>query len=125
MKDADRSGPARNGSHGRPARDGASLPERVLWAMLRDRRFRGRGLKFRRRGHAAGRPASFVCEEAELVVRLDEQRQPHATHSHDGEARPAPWPNRPGQRVVHVTTTDLLYMPEAVATAIAREAGVE
>ena len=47
----------------------ATLPERLIWAQLRDRRFRG--LKFRRQVPIGGYIADFACHELLLIVELD------------------------------------------------------
>jgi very-short-patch-repair endonuclease len=46
-----------------------SIPERILWKYLRDRRLGG--LKFRRQHPLGPYVADFYCDEAKLVVEVD------------------------------------------------------
>lgn len=104
----------------RELRSNASIPERMLWGLLRGRRLCG--IKFRRQ-HAIGPyVADFFCEKAKLVVELDGE-----SHTGQGiaDAQRTAFLESRGLRVIRVANDDLLRDSDAVATYIARAAGAE
>ncbi|MBI1368120.1 MAG: DUF559 domain-containing protein [Planctomycetes bacterium] len=104
----------------RTLRDRSSIPERVLWGMLRDRRVAG--LKFRRQHPIGPYVADFFCESARLVVELDGES--HTGCGEQDDQRTA-FIERESYRVIRFTVDELLQSPDAVAETIARAAGIQ
>jgi ATP-dependent DNA helicase RecQ len=104
----------------RQLRHDATIPERILWNLLRGGRLAG--LKFRRQHPVGPFVADFYCHDAGLVVEVDGM-------SHDGrvveDQRRTEFLRREGLRVLGVCNDDVLQDIEAVAMAILRAAGVE
>jgi very-short-patch-repair endonuclease len=91
-----------------------SLPEMLLWRLLRLGR---RELRFRKQ-HAIGPfVADFYCPAAKVVIEIDgatrDQRQ-------DDDGRRDAYMTSLGLRVVRISATDVLADPEAVADGIHR-----
>lgn len=101
----------------RGLREESSIPERVLWGMLRSRRLGG--LKFRRQVVFEPYVVDFYCADHKLVVELDGQ-------SHDGQqdrdAKRTEHLESLGLRVVRVTNHDLSTNPEGVGRFILAQA---
>ena len=99
--------------HARELRVESTIPERVLWGLLRARRLGG--LKFRRQVPFGAYVVDFYCAEHQLVVELD-------GHSHDGQgerdAKRSLYLESKGLRVIRVTNRELSSDPEAVARFI-------
>jgi very-short-patch-repair endonuclease len=91
-----------------------SLPEMLLWRLLRVSR---RELRLRKQ-HAIGPfVADFYCPAARVVIEIDgtthDQRQ-------DGDGRRDAYMTSLGLRVVRISAKDVLVDPEAVAEGIYR-----
>ncbi|MBX2851340.1 MAG: endonuclease domain-containing protein [Phycisphaeraceae bacterium] len=101
----------------RDLRAESTIPERVLWGMLRARRL-GR-LKFRRQVPFGPYVTDFYCAEHRLVVELDGE-------SHDGQrdrdAKRTAYLESVGLRVIRVTNSELASNPEGVARFILSQA---
>lgn len=102
----------------RALRRAPSLPEGVLWQLLR---LRPGELKFRRQHPFERCTVDFYCPAARLVVEVDGDghsmgHRPAADWSRDA------WLNRQGLRVLRFDATDVLRDPESVVRAILREA---
>ena len=104
----------------RQLRSVSTVPERILWSALRDRRLAG--LKFRRQVPVGPYFVDFICVEARLVIELDGE-------SHEGRQRydtkRTEYLESQGYRMFRVTNDDVFEDLEAVAIAIAREAGID
>jgi very-short-patch-repair endonuclease len=103
----------------RALRRDATLPERSLWGLLRDRRLSG--FKFRRQHVVGPYIVDFYCPADHLVIELDGR-------SHDDRAttdreREAYLKNREGLRVLRIANDDVLDDPEAVLVAVLRALG--
>lgn len=97
----------------------SSVPERVLWGLLRNRRLAG--LKFRRQVAFDPYVVDFYCADQKLVVELDGQ-------SHDGRAiqdtERTKYLEAMGLRVVRVTNSELASNADGVARFILSQAAV-
>ena len=104
----------------RRLRRDATVPEQIVWGMLRGGRLAG--LKFRRQHPIGPFVVDFYCHHIGLVVEVDGM-------SHDERAeedrRRTEYLQQQGLRVFRVTNDDVLEDPEAVARGIAHAAGVE
>ena len=102
----------------RQLRREATLPERIVWAVLRNGRLAG--LKFRRQHPVGPFVVDFYCHEARLVVEID-----GLSHEDRLEAdqRRTEYLNAAGLRVFRITNDDVLEDAEAVARGIAQAAG--
>ncbi len=107
-------------SRSRRLRRDATVPERILWGMLRGNRLAG--LKFRRQHPIGPFVVDFYCHSVGLVVEVDGM-------SHDGRAeedcKRTEYLQQQGLRVFRVTNDDVLEDLEAVVRGIALAAGVE
>ena len=101
----------------RKLRHAGSVPERILWGMLRARRLSG--FKFRRQQPIGPFVVDFFCEGAELVVELDGE-----SHVGQGEmdAQRSALLRKRGLRVMRITNDDLLKHRDEVGEAILRAA---
>ena len=104
----------------RQLRQDSSIPERVLWSMLRDRRLAG--LKFRRQHPIGPFVVDFFCEQAQIVIELDGES--HVGRA-DEDQRRSVWVQSQGLQVLRIMIDDLQQSPDAVAQEIARAAGIE
>jgi very-short-patch-repair endonuclease len=104
----------------RRLRKETTVPERILWGLLRDGQLGG--LKFRRQHPIGPFLADFFCHEAALIVELDGM-------SHDGRAEADARRTRSlegqGLRVLRIGNDDVLKDRAAVALAILRAAGID
>ncbi|MCH8164038.1 MAG: endonuclease domain-containing protein [Planctomycetes bacterium] len=97
----------------RKLRHAGSVPERILWGMLRARRLSG--FKFRRQQPIGPFVVDFFCEEAELVVELDGE-----SHVGQGEmdAQQSALLRKRALPVMRITNDDLLNHRDEVGEAI-------
>jgi very-short-patch-repair endonuclease len=110
----------------RSLRKESTVPEQILWNMLRNRRLGG--LKFRRQDVRGFAITDYCCPSAMLVVELDGM-----SHVGQGDAddRRTEQIEAQGYRVIRFTNDEVLQSAEAeaeavaVATAIARAAGLD
>lgn len=91
-----------------------SLPENLLWRLLRLNR---RELRFRRQYAIGPFVADFYCSSAKLVIEID-----GATHDQrqDGDGRRDAYMTSLGLRVCRISAADVLANPEAVAEGLYR-----
>jgi very-short-patch-repair endonuclease len=101
----------------RRLRRDATMPERLLWGMLRGDRLDG--IKFRRKHPHGPYVADFYCHSARLVVELD--GTPHDDRA-DVDQRRDDDMKAIGLRVMRFLNDDVLLDIEAVAEAILRAA---
>jgi very-short-patch-repair endonuclease len=89
--------------------------ERILWMLLRDRRFAG--FKFRRQVPLGDYVADFVCFERKLIVELDGSQ--HAEPEQAAfDARRTLVLEAAGFRVLRIWTSDLFKEREGVLETI-------
>ena len=104
----------------RELRLGSTVPEKVLWNVLKNRQVAG--LKLRRQFPVGSYVADFACPDAGLIVELDGR-------SHDGQqqrdAERTEFLESRGYRVFRGSNDDVLDDVEAVAIGIARAAGID
>ena len=103
----------------RKLRREATVPERLLWSVLRDRRLAR--LKLRRQHPIGPYFVDFYCRERKLVVEVDGMS--HEDKLEEDRQREA-YLRQQGLHVFRVTNSDISEDLDAVAGAIAREAGV-
>ena len=97
-----------------------TVPERLVWAHLRDRKLDG--LKFRRQATVGPYIADFLCEEHRLAVELDgESHEADEAASHD--ARRTAYLVALGYRVVRYPNDEVLANLDGVLLDIARQCG--
>jgi very-short-patch-repair endonuclease len=87
-------------------------PERMLWGLLRDRRFVG--FKFRRQVPVGPYVADFLCYDCRLIVELDGSQ--HGESARD-EVRDR-WLANDGYRVLRIWNGELVTQRTAVMDAI-------
>lgn len=104
----------------RSLRRKATPPEQILWSVLRGRRLAG--LKSRRQEPIGQYVVDFCCRSLKLIVELDGMSHDESGDRDEARRR---WLEGQGYRVVRVTNWDVSEDLEAVARAIAREAGVD
>ncbi|MFL6859056.1 MAG: endonuclease domain-containing protein [Allosphingosinicella sp.] len=95
-----------------------SLPEGLLWQVLRDR---PEELKFRRQHPFIRCTADFYCPSARLVVEVDGDQHSRGTTPQQDAARDA-WLRERGISVLRFDAADVLRDVESVVTAILRAA---
>ncbi len=107
--------PDRNSrAHARQLRRDMSLPEVMLWRLLKNR---GAGARIRRQ-HPIGRYVlDFYCPEARLAIEIDGIGHDMGDRPQRDESRDA-WLAEQGVRVVRIPAADVLKDPELVAEAI-------
>ena len=93
---------------------GLSLPEQLLWRLLRMQR---RAARFRRQHPIGPYVADFYGPKAKLVIEVDGQI--HGGRTERDAARDA-YMTSLGLTVVRVVATDVLDDPEAVADGLVR-----
>jgi very-short-patch-repair endonuclease len=105
---------ARSMSSARRLRKQLSLPEMLLWRLLRLRR---RELRFRRQHPIGPFVADFYCPAAKLVVEID-----GAVHEgrQAADAKRDAYMNSVGISVIRFPAAEVLADPEAVADGIYR-----
>jgi very-short-patch-repair endonuclease len=91
-----------------------SLPEVLLWRILRARPM---GVKFRRQHPIGGYVADFFCAEHRLVVEIDGIAHDMGDRP-ERDARRDAWLQRNGMNVVRIPAVDVLHDPEAVAASL-------
>ena len=102
------------GDRARQLRKSMSLPEGMLWKILKQKPL---GLKFRRQHPAGPYVVDFYCHEARTIIEID-------GISHDMGDRPDRDAERDkhfaerGLRVIRIAATEVLRDVEAVAEAI-------
>jgi very-short-patch-repair endonuclease len=89
--------------------------ERILWMLLRDRRFQG--FKFRRQAPLGDYAVDFVCFERKLIVELDGSQHAHPEQRAFDAERSAVL-EAAGFRVLRIWTTDLFKEREGVMETI-------
>lgn len=92
-----------------------SEEERILWMLLRDRRFAN--YKFRKQVPLGDYVADFVCFSANVVVELDGSQHAEAEQAAFDAKRDAVFRDA-GFRVVRIWTGDLFKEREGVLEAI-------
>ena len=98
----------------RELRRSLSLPEGLLWQVLRQR---PEGFKFRRQHPVGPYIADFYCPAAKLVIEIDGQ-------SHDAGNRPIhderrdEWLREQGLSVAHFSASDVMTAIDSVITGI-------
>ena len=105
---------AKSMSAARRLRRKLSLPEMLLWRLLRVSR---RELRFRKQ-HAIGPfVADFYCPAAKMVIEVD-----GATHdyTHDADRKRDAYMLALGLKVIRIAASDVLADPEAAANGIYR-----
>ena len=104
----------------RELRSRGTIPERVLWNVLKNRQVAG--LKFRRQVPIGEYVVDYLCAEMSLIVELDGM-------SHEGrrvyDNQRTKFLQSFGYTMFRVTNDDVLDDVEAVAVGIARAAGVD
>src|SRR5947209_20559822 len=103
---------ARSMASARRLRRQLSLPEMLLWRLLRLSR---RELRFRKQ-HAIGPfVADFYCPAAKMVIEID-----GATHDQrqDADAKRDAYMTSLGLKVIRISATEVLADPEAAADGI-------
>src|SRR3989442_531668 len=119
MDPAENHGPEHRLTRARRLRRNSTVPERILWSVLRNRSLGG--LKFRRQYPIGRYIVDFCCHEARLIVELDGE-------SHEGQQRRdnrrQEYLEQQGYRVFRVTNDDVSTNLEGVALGIAAVAGV-
>ena len=105
---------ARSMASARRLRRQLSLPEMLLWRLLRISR---RELRFRKQHPIGPFVADFYCPAAKLVIEID-----GAAHDERGnfDARRDTYMISLGLKVVRIPAADVLADPEAVADGIYR-----
>lgn len=101
-----------NTQNARKLRSDMTEAERLLWHLLRSRRFSG--FKFRRQVPVGPYIADFLCYEARLIVECDGGQ--HADNCHD-KARDA-WLNAQGFRVLRFWNADIFTARAQIAETL-------
>jgi very-short-patch-repair endonuclease len=99
----------------RKLRRETSDEERILWMLLRDRRFAG--FKFRRQVPLGDYVADFVCFERKLIIELDGS-QHAAPEQASFDARRTETLHAAGFRVLRVWTSELFSERERTMETI-------
>jgi very-short-patch-repair endonuclease len=89
----------------------STQPERILWGLLRSRRFEG--YKFRRQHPEGDHVLDFYCPEARLNVELDGFMHGHPTRR-QADAQRDGFLSKRGIRVLRFSNRDLLYNRQMV-----------
>ena len=106
----------RNVGLARRLRRGMTLPEVLLWRLLRQA---PDGVKFRRQHPSGPLVLDFYCTEAKVCAEID-------GHAHDTEGRPQrderrdAWLAEQGIDVVRIPAREVLRSPEEVAERLVR-----
>ncbi len=107
-------------SRARELRGDASLPERILWRLLRGRRLAG--LKFLRQIPVEPFIVDFICRERSLVIELDgDSHNDRASY----DQRRQQFLESLGLTVLRIANDDVLSNLEGVLFAIVRAAGLD
>ena len=93
-----------------------SLPEVLLWRLLRQRPL---GVKFRRQHPIGDFVADFYCAERNLVIEIDGIAHDAGDRPQRDASRDA-WLKNCGKEVVRIPAKDVLKNVEEVAESLAR-----
>lgn len=93
-----------------------SLPEVLLWRILRTRPL---GVKFRRQHPVGGYVADFYCAERRLIVEIDGIAHDISDRP-ERDARRDEWMRSCGMEVIRIPASDVLRDSESVASSLAR-----
>jgi very-short-patch-repair endonuclease len=99
----------------------ATIPERILWGLLRDRRFAG--VKFRRQHVVGPYVVDFYCPSHALVVELDGRS--HDDRGNSDHERQRYLENVARLRVFRVSNDDVLRDRENVILGLLKTLGFE
>jgi len=105
----------------RQLRRNATIPERVLWGLLRDRRLSG--VKFRRQHSVGPYVVDFYCSSHRLVVELDGRS--HDDRGLEDRRRQGYLESVAGLKVYRVGNDDVLHDRQSVVLGILRALGIE
>jgi len=101
--------------HCRELRKNATNPEKVLWALLRNRQLKN--AKFRRQHPIEGYIVDFYCQESQLAIELDGSNHLDDSHTIYDEERTELLNSR-GIRVIRFWNNDVLQDTETVLYVI-------
>ncbi|MBI3866536.1 MAG: endonuclease domain-containing protein [Planctomycetia bacterium] len=118
MHDQHPSAPRSAIARARQLRCDSTIPERILWELLRGGRLKG--LKFRRQHPIAPYFVDFYCHDAKLVVELDGIS--HNGRDEEDQRREA-FLRRQGLCVLRIRNDDVLQNLDGVAEAILKASG--
>ncbi len=107
-------------SRARELRANATVPERILWGLLRDRRFAG--VKFRRQHPVGPYVVDFYCPSHVLVVELDGRS--HDDRGIADHERQRFLEDVVRLRITRVTNDDILRDRESVIFGLLRALGL-
>ena len=93
-----------------------SLPEVLLWQLLRQRPL---GVKFRRQHPIGSFVADFFCAEVNVVIEIDGIAHDMGSRPERDEIRDA-WLVQCGKRVVRIPAIEVLSDVQAVAESLVR-----
>ncbi|MGO9917482.1 MAG: endonuclease domain-containing protein [Isosphaeraceae bacterium] len=108
-------------SRARELRANATIPERILWGMLRDRRFAG--VKFRRQHPVGPYVVDFYCPSHALVVELDGRS--HDDRGTSDRERQNYLENVAHLRVFRISNDDVLRDRESAILGLLKTLGFE
>jgi very-short-patch-repair endonuclease len=103
-------------SSARRLRREMSLPEVLLWQLLRQRPL---GVKFRRQHPIGSFVADFFCAEANVVIEIDGIAHDMGSRPERDKIRDA-WLVQCGKRVVRMPAAEVLRDVRSVAESLAR-----
>ena len=112
--------PAHMKERARELRKNSTIPERILWGMLRDRRLAG--VKFRRQHCVGPYIVDFYCLSRRMVVELDGRS--HDDRGDYDRGRQDYLESVAGLHVIRVGNDDVLADPESVILAILKALGI-
>ncbi len=105
----------------RQLRSQLTIPERILWGLLRDRRFGG--VKFRRQHPIGPFVVDFYCPSHQLVVELDgKSHDDRAVQDHD---RQKYLELVAGLQVFRLANDDVLHDRESIILGLRKILGLE
>ena len=102
----------------RELRRDSTVPERILWGLLRNRRLAG--MKFRRQRTIGPFIVDFYCDEMKLVIEVDGES--HAGRQEEDQKRQS-FLERNGLRVIRFTNDEVLGNLEGVGMEILKCTG--
>jgi very-short-patch-repair endonuclease len=105
----------------RQLRRNATIPERALWQLLRDRRLGN--VKFRRQHVIGPYVVDFYCSSHRLVVELDGRS--HDDRGLEDRSRQDYLESVAGLKVFRVGNDDVLQDPESVVMGVLRTLGIK
>jgi very-short-patch-repair endonuclease len=114
------SAPAHMKERARELRKNSTIPERILWGLLRDRRLAG--VKFRRQHCVGPYIVDFYCLARRLVIEVD-GRSNDDRADYD-QARQAYLESVAGLHVIRVGNDDILGDPESVILSVLKALGI-